>query len=285
MKTFVKPSKRGTDFQKALIALEAAAREVSFDVSTGMDGVFLPWVQEGETPPSQEEYRQKLLGRWLQHVRQRVIATDEAHQASIRVERMLRFERDQGSSEILIRLRGIRNTFEKVYGEGKAAVHLGLSADFPEDPVVLHRSGQRLVQMMSDPELELPEPEVKSGSIDPAELVQDLKPPVERMGAAFEQLAVQKRRTQLALKEKTEAFDLARYAGGRVARYLEALSYLSGEDFHADRVRLSSHVKVLEAAPEEEEDPDTESGEQVEAAGETEPEGEVESIEEETEQE
>ena len=128
---------------------------------------------------------------------------------------------------------------------------LGIASDLPEDPVVLHRFASRIVGMMSDPEIELPEPVVKGGSVDPPGLVDDLEPPLRLLEGALRQLEPQKRRTQLALKDKHEALKLARYAGGRVARYLEALCYLAGMDFHAQRVRLSSHVKVLEATAEE----------------------------------
>ena len=49
-----------------------------------------------------------------------------------------------------------------------------------------------------------------------------------------------------ALNEKREALEAFNYAVGRIARYLEALCYLAGKDFHAERVRQTSHVSTVE---------------------------------------
>ncbi len=83
----------------------------------------------------------------------------------------------------------------------------------------------------------------------PAEVVEEISPPLEVLAATLDGHEPQKRRTQVALHEKREALEAFNFALGRISRYLEALCYLAGMDFHAERVRQSSHVAVVEDEP------------------------------------
>ncbi len=273
MKRFVRPSKTVTDAQKIAAALEAASVEVAPQVAPALEATFAPWVEEGETAPAQEELRQVLLGRWLRQVCERLVAADEAHQREVRKERSLRRQRDDSATGIRGTMLDIRTTFERVYGAGLAAEVVGVESDIPGDPVVLQRYALRIVEVMRDDELVLPAPRVKGSAMGPEDVVDELLPPLEVLGEALEKHEPQKRRTQVALREKREALAAFNFAVGRIARYLEALCYLAGMDFHAERVRKSSHVQVEEDedfAPAEEE-------------GEEDPEAEVEGDEPETE--
>lgn len=252
MQRFVKPSKVVTDGEKLAFALEAAATEISPEVGRGFDEALAPWVLQGETPPSPEEQRQILLARWLRHVRERMVKADEVHQASVRLERVFRLERNGGAEELDTKIRIIRSSFEKVYGDGLTAIVIGVASDIPEDPVVLQRYARRIVRVMLDPELDLPEPVVSGSAINRDALVDDLEKPLRVVESAIGKLEPQKRKTQIALKEKQEAIDAYKYARGRIARYLEAVAFLGGTDFHAERVRQSSHVRPGE--PEEAEE-------------------------------
>ena len=258
---FVKPSKAVTDGQKSSASLEAAAFEIAADVGAAMERTLRPWLEEGETLPASEELRQHLLGRWLQSVRKRMIAADEAHQEEVWAERRLRRKRKTDSDTIRGTVRAIRNTFEKVYGEGLTAETVGLISDIPDDPVVVHRFSRRIVRVMMAPALELPEPQVQGSAMGPQDVVEQLAPHVERLGETLDLLETQKRRTQLALQEKREALEAFEFADGRVARYLEALCFLAGKDFHGDRVRQSSHAKQ---EPDEGPDVDVEPQEPAE---------------------
>ncbi len=273
MKRFVRPSKAVTDGQKIAAALEAASFEIAPDVGEALEAVFARWVEEGETPPAREAYRQSLLGRWLRWVRERLVVADEAHQEEIRVERRLRRLRDDAAAAIEQKVRAVRTTFEKVYGSGLTAEVVGLASDIPEDPVVLRRYAERIIRIMADPDLDLPAPRVKGSTMGPEDVIGEIQPPLERLGEALDQIEPQKRRSQLALQEKREALAEFNYASGRIARYLEALCYLAGKDFHAERVRQSSHVQELEpdetfeSDEEEESESDEESDEEEPAAG------------------
>ncbi len=272
MKRFVRPSKTVTDGQKIAAALEAASFELASDVVPALETTFAPWVEETETPPSQEEFRQVLLGRWLRQVREHLVAADEAHQKEIRAERSMRRRRDKTAELIEKKVRQIRTTFEKVYGDGLTAEVIGLANDIPEDPVVLHRYTGRILAVMSDPELVLPEPRVKGSAMGPEQVIGEIAPLHKDLGTVLEILEPQKRRSQVALRAKTESLDAFKFAVGRIARYLEALCRLAGLDFHADRVRQSSHVRVVEEIGDEGEEvePEEEPDDEVTPEGETE---------------
>ncbi len=246
MNRFVRPSKTVTDAQKIAATLEAASVEVAPAVAPALETTFAPWVQEGETAPAQEEYRQILLGRWLRQVRERLIAADEAHQKEIRKERAIRRRRNHVANEIRHKTLDIRTTFERVYGAGLTAEVVGLASDIPEDPVVLERYAQRIVDVMKDPDLTLPAPRVKGSVMGPAEVVEEISPRLEILAEVLEEQQPQKRRTQIALHQKREALEAFNFATGRISRYLEALCFLAGMDFHAERVRQSSHSQAVE---------------------------------------
>ncbi len=241
--------------------MEAASVEVAPDVAPALETTFAPWVKEGETAPAQEELRQILLGRWLRQVRERLVTADEAHQKEVRKERSLRRRRDDSATEIRSKMLDIRTTFERVYGAGLTAEVVGLESDIPRDPVVLERYARRVVDVMADPELVLPAPRVKGSTMGPGEVVEEISPPLEILGAALDEHEPQKRRTQVALHEKRDALEAFNFAVGRISRYLQALCYLAGMDFHAERVRQSSHAPVVEDEtfePAEEEAPEAE---------------------------
>ncbi len=275
MKRFVRPSKTVTDAQKLAAALEAASVEVAPEVAPALEETFAPWVRDGETPPAQEEYRQILLGRWLRQVCERLVAADEAHQKEVRKERSIRRRRDDSANEIRSKMLDIRTTFERVYGAGLAAEVVGLASDFPHDPVVLERYALRIIDVMKDEELILPAPRVKGSAMGPEEVTEELSPSLEILGEALEAHEPQKRRTQVALHGKREALEAFNFAAGRIARYLEALCYLAGMDFHAERVRQSSHV-----VEEDETFDSAEEDDEAESEGEEpEPEAEIPSTE------
>ncbi len=269
MKRFVRPSKTVTDAQKLATAIEAASVEVAPQVAPALEKTFAPWVRDGETAPTQEELRQILLGRWTRQVRDRLVTADEAHQKEVRKERSLRRQRDDSATEIRSKMLDIRTTFERVYGAGLAAEVVGLESDIPRDPVVLERYAQRVIDVMSDDDLVLPAPRVKGSSMGPEEVAEELSPPLEILGEALDGHEPQKRRTQVALHEKREALEAFNFATGRIARYLQALCYLAGMDFHAERVRQSSHGQVVEdetfaAAAEEAPEAELEADAEVE---------------------
>lgn len=143
---------------------------------------------------------------------------------------------------------------------------VGLASDIPEDPVVLERHAQRIIDVMSDPELELPAPRVKGSAMGPEEVTEEISPPLDILVAALKEHEPQKRKTQLALHEKRKALEAFNFAVGRIARYLEALCYLAGMDFHAEGVRQSSHAQVeedetFESAEEEDSEAEDEGDE------------------------
>ena len=63
---------------------------------------------------------------------------------------------------------------------------------------------------------------------------------------SLDQLPQLQRKSQRALHEKREALEAFNFATGRISRYLEALCFLAGKDFHAERVRQTSHVSPVE---------------------------------------
>ena len=66
----------------------------------------------------------------------------------------------------------IRDVFESTYGRGSWLQVLGLDVRVPPKPAALHHYGERAVERMKDPALELPEPAMKAVRLDLARLRQ-----------------------------------------------------------------------------------------------------------------
>jgi len=84
----------------------------------------------------------------------------------------------------------------------------------------------------------------------PEQYAEDIRVPLLRLETTLQELAAQKRRTQKALKVKTEALEACRKTYTYGSRWLEAHYVLAGEDFYSERLRPTYSSKSAESEPE-----------------------------------
>lgn len=207
-------------------------------------------VGEGQPLPQTDEERILTLGLWLTRSRERMVEADDAHDEALRQRHDIVSERDEAAKKLRATIIEVRRNFEGVYGQGKTEKILGLIPDIDDEAVRLKRYARAAIKKMQRPGYELPTPPRKMASIQAVDVVAEIAPDLETLEGFVRKIDKAKRFVQTTLRDKeATAEDLGRNVLF-VARYLEALLVLVGEEFFAQRVRQSSHVSSPEPVPE-----------------------------------
>jgi len=247
------PGRMVTRQEKDAMSLEAAAFRFAPLVGPASDLFWASILAEGEPLPQTDEERILALGRWLVRSRERVVEADDAYDEALRARHDVISERDEAATKLRQTILEVRRNFEGVYGAGKTAKMLGLVPDITDEAVLLKRYARAAVKKMRQPGYELPVPDGKMATIQAADVVARIAPDLEALEGFVARIDDAKRFVQTMLREKEAAAIHLGRANLTVARYLEALFVLIGEDFYAERVRQSSHVS---AEPEPLPEPD-----------------------------
>jgi hypothetical protein len=235
------PSTMAIQGQRASSALESAANDLADQIGPTLDILFETLLLPGQTMPLTETERIQLIGRWLARDRQQLIASDRLNGRQLRIRKKMLAKRDAQAAMLHDRVIDVRRYFDGTHGPGEAAAVLGLEAGIPEDPTYLQRYVRDAVEQISEPGFVLPEPKF-GAAVEVEQILNDLVPLLEPLEETLDRINPEKRSTQVSLKGKRTAQESFEYSLGRCARYLEALFYLAGEDFFAERVRQSSHI-------------------------------------------
>jgi hypothetical protein len=267
------PSKMITDRQ-------AQGRQVSAAIG----------VHAGEAAASLERHVQSVLGETIgaieemQLTLQRVfdaqlgslVDADEAHLDSEREAVGPRNQRDAARDELYGALTEVRRLADAIYGAGSLEP-LGLTGPLSRRPEVLLRQARRAVMRLADPAAPRPEKLFATASVDEAEWIERLEPPIAALEQALEQVVFTRRRAESTLTAKNEALAVYDFAFGRTSRFMEALFDLSGLPSFASRLRPpvgrrgSGGGGVVTELPAVEPDTPADSGESDEAPNEAPP--------------
>ncbi len=123
---------------------------------------------------------------------------------------------------------------------------------------VLVRIAREAVDVLSQPELLLPDTALRSTLLTPLEYAEQIRPVLLELEAALVEVEDQKR-IEEAQKVRTKALEASRKTNVYGSRLLEALFVLAGEEFHAARLRpkvsqLASSDEDLGSGPPDDED-------------------------------
>ena len=258
-----KQLKRAMSAAKSVLAIAGTA-------AAALDPTLRSHLGEGESLDGVEPFMVALV-RWIQSDHERLEEGEAKQRQAQRQLRKLRLHRDNKQKPLYGLLLRIRGTFEDAFGQGTAAIYLGLEPKINKlDPVALRRLAQETVSILTDPNLALPKPEVQGPWENPAQYAEQILELLEPFHAALDDIESQKRAVEKAQKEKT---DLLKQAGERLTwsiRLFESIYRLADLGFHADRLRLTvvSRSQAGEATetPNEGEDSEGASGEPAESS-------------------
>ncbi len=162
-----------------------------------------------------------------------------------------RRRRDLTDRELRTRAQSIRNTVAGAYGDAGLAV-LGLTALYGPGSDALVNYSRNLVAALEKPELKLPPSGVEGLAFEPRAAAQSLKPLVERLGAALDDVAREKSEAATALIAKDKAIAEHDNIFGKFAAVFEQFALAAGLPEVAERIRPSEvSPGVLANTPQE----------------------------------
>ncbi len=203
------------------------------------------------------EQVQRFHGQDLQRLRQQLRSSEAAYLDSLRIIREARERRDATVAPVREVLYAVRDLFTGVYGEAGPRALFRDKPAVPADATPLLRVARLVMEKLEDPDLELPEARLNGTRLNLTELAGEVKTPLEALERAMQTLEEVLPMAAKTLADKRRAHAAVDEKNGKLARYLEALYDLEGEEVLADAVRRSSHRPKEpdpEAASEDAED-------------------------------
>lgn len=173
--------------------------------------------------------------RMIEDCRTRLESAEAQHLKELRQERSLRARRDQQRGALYRVLFDLRSALDGAFGAGTAERLLGLGPRLGiVDAQVLRRHAREAEKVLTGQGFEWPGPAL---ALTPAQVAAGILEVLEPLEQTLEELALQKRVTQMAQKAKTRALEGCRKTFVYGSRLVEALYVLAGEEFHAARLR------------------------------------------------
>jgi hypothetical protein len=130
---------------------------------------------------------------------------------------------------------------------------LGYEGDTPEDPVMLLRLGERVLERID--EAKRPEPRFEGMTFEPELWKNKLTPPTTALKAALEKTATEEREAEQTLQAKHQAMQKYDAIFSKAAGLISALLRIAGEETLADKVRPTKSRPGRIADPEDEAPP------------------------------
>ena len=204
--------------------------------AAALDPKLKSYLREGEQLDGMEPIQLTLV-RWIEDDHQRLEEHEAAQRAELRQLKQLRLRRDETRGTLYNRLQRIRSTFEDAFGQGNAAIYLGLAPGLDEvEPQAFRRLARETVDILSNPELDTPKALVDGLWQSPEQYAEQIREALEPFQEALDTIEAQKREVEKAQKARTE---LLAQLGERLKwsiRLFEAVYQLAGLGFHAERL-------------------------------------------------
>ncbi len=145
--------------------------------------------------------------------------------------------RDAAFKELFPHVMGIKDIFRGAYGDTVAA-ELGFALRVPAQAGELHEQATHLLARLSEP-VELPSVRYQGVLLDPLSVVEEMRPKVERLGVALEDVTREERRSDAMKIAKDEALSAYDRSFQWVAGSAQSLFKMADLPEIAKRVRPS----------------------------------------------
>lgn len=230
------PTKMVTDRRKSSLIVENSVGTSGETVAAKLIERTVATAGEGPVP----DYLLVLqaLGAKLAQTREELTAADQRHRDEVSDDDEHREKRDEAARELNRQILKLRDSFTGIYG-ATARKTLGFDDRTARDPMPLLAQGQRLLDNLRHPGLQLPAPQTPGIEVDLALILPPLETAVETLRVAIQDVAREKTEADLTLVSKNEALAAFDDTFLWVARALAALYSLAGEYELAARVRPS----------------------------------------------
>ncbi len=237
--------KRGLSVAKSVLAVAGTA-------SATLDPILKSHLREGEQIDGIELLMLTVV-RWIRSDHERLEESETEQRQTERQLKKLRLDRKHQQDALYGLLLRIRSTFDDAFGQGLAAVYLGLEPRLRKlEPMTFRRVTQETAGILADPDLVLPEPKVMGLWGNPSQYAEQIRELLKPFQAILDDIETQKREVEKAQKVKAE---LLEEHGSRLTwsiRLFESIYRLAGLGYHAERLRLTvssrPNTKAAEAS-------------------------------------
>lgn len=243
-------------------AVEAALQTHGNQVVQTLTERLAPLVEEGETAADLSPVL-TLLHRLLSRQRQNLVDMDEAHLAELATGQERRRRRDLATAELITQVIETRRLLEGTFGREDAVRITGLAGRTDRTPLEVLRQAERLVGRLTAPDLELPADLHGGIQFDPLAVADELRPPLQALRTALDELDRDRREREVTLVAKTRTLAEFDSTLAPTSLVVEGLLRLAGLEEYADRLRAFPRRPSPSETPE---DP-AETGEPDAAAG------------------
>lgn len=199
------------------------------------------FIADGETEDGQPIFRAVIysLRDGLTASREGLLEVEKRHIGLKRQVTKLSNERVQLFDEIAADYTWLRGNLEKQVGSHNTDVLAGFQAPTATRSTALLRQVDLAADALSAAELELPGDRLEAFRFDPGATAQKLRSKAERYRQLLAELRRVKREVEVTQKEKDRTVEVHRNTFFPIARTLEALYRLAGEEELAEKVRPS----------------------------------------------
>ncbi len=224
--------KRALGAVKSVLAIASTA-------AAALDPKLLSFLREGEQLDGLEPIQLTLV-RWIEDDHNQLEEHEAAQRSALRKLARLRVRRDKKQDTLYGKLLRIRKTFEDAFGQGTAAIYLGLEPRLRDlEPQALRRLGQETVTILSDPQFQPPAPLVEGLWEHPQQYADQIRDALLPFEASLDEIESQKREVEKAQMAKVELLDELNERLTWSIRFFEAIYQLAGLGFHAERLRVT----------------------------------------------
>lgn len=224
-----------TRLQKEAMSAADSGRTHAVDVADLVTPRLAPLVPDGEPVPDLVGFQLGLVAL-IEQDHERLLEIDARHVAELSADREARRERDLAFEALYDQLSAVQEAWNGVYVEGGPLLFDGVEL-LPEDPVALHRLGERVHGRLANAELAEPELRLAEQSLNREALATALLTRVERLGTALASVSGNRKSSDGSLRAKQEAFEGLRRTVRFAAGCLAGLYGLAGLDDLAEKVR------------------------------------------------
>ena len=194
-----------------------------------------PLLPEGEAAPDLVAF-QLTLSRLVDHERAQLVELDNTHVAELTDDRDNRRQRDTAYDDLDDQLSAIQDAWNGIYVDGATARLFDGVELLPQDPVALHRLGQRVHQRLTSAGFAEPAPRLAGQSLNRQPLTTELEDRVERLGAALKGVSRELKDSDESLRDKRQAIADFRRTLRFAGRCLAGLYGLAGLDDLVEKV-------------------------------------------------
>ena len=233
----MKPSVLGVRRERSSRLVQEAIKVQGPEASEKVTGRLAGYLMEGEEMPDIGMLMVLFL-RWLVAATVEMVKADLAHEEELANDARYREARDTTTARLIDTLIAMRGLCLSLYGKTRLE-EIGFTEQTPRDPLTILNVGKKLLELLTDPEFELPAQRFENMSVTPAQIAENVEPLVGDLDESLTGVNREFRKaqsTQAVKDQKRAVYDTDFFW---ITRWFQACLGLAGMEHQAKRLKPS----------------------------------------------